>query len=152
MQPKWKISQSWDAMVFLAVASLGLLFTVQRMVSPSHEAVALGEPSGSIEAQLVDVGCLDGVDRPRPIAAHGPAVRLRGRLCRAADNGLPRLIEGLVVRNATSGNEGTVFQGRDASFLTGELSLVPGQNQIEVAWEPVPEGRPTTRRIEVYRR
>lgn len=153
MKPNWKISQSWDALVFLAVAGIGLVFTIQRMISPRHAAVAQAElVVTTADPEMVDLGCLDTREPVRPVAAKGDTVRLRGRLCEASAAPLPRLIDGLSVHNRTSGAMGTVFQGRDASFLTGELLLLPGQNRIEVAWEGAASGGPSSRRIEIYRR
>jgi hypothetical protein len=117
---------SWDQAIVLFVSLLGLSFNLSR--SPQKER-ALASTS-----QIIDLGCLDSEPTKQNFFQRQPIIRLRGRLCSLPELG--RFDSSLKIINSSSGKSGVVFlQGNDRQFLTAELPLIPGRNNIQIEWQ-----------------
>jgi hypothetical protein len=140
---------SWDLMVFFGMTSLALGFSlnelkksglenlgIDRELAAYTENLATEDDGGGIyrEVALLEVGCLDrksGTDR---VFLDGGKVRLRGSFCNLGRKEQGK-VQGLKIRNLSSGIDGTVFfHGGTFSFTTDALALVQGKNAIQLEW------------------
>lgn len=154
----------WDLFVFLTLTTVGFGFSVKRVMysqkadSVSEASVAEVEmvygraPSDVPRSHIIDLGCVDRREVQDRLTATSPSatIRIRARLC---DIKQRREQGGVRVINVSNGTEGTIFfQGKDTSFITNDVILKRGKNDLRLAWKNIAESTDHEYSIEVYQK
>lgn len=146
----------WDMLVFLTITTTGFGFSVHRLAAVDKQMIStelsreVSSLPNDVSHATTDLGCLETSLSTQRLKSEVGTIRLRGKFCHLSARAM-RAFDGMQIKNLTNGYEGTVFfQGYDATFVSDYVVLVPGRNEIEIAWRER-AGHPSRRVIaEVY--
>lgn len=131
----------WDMMVFLSITTAGFGYSVHRMVNtPSvaleakREIASTPITSAAVRKPVVDLGCIERRIGGEKLRTSRESIRFKGRFCNLSRRAM-RSFQGIRIRNESNGFEGTAFlHSADPSFVSDEVSLQRGRNEIRVEW------------------
>lgn len=130
-----------DAQLEASQSSSTSLFSRNPSAGPSAQRL----PAAAAPAAEIQLECNSGARSEwRNLAAQ---IRIRGVRCGQIKNDLAATV---TVRNRSNGLEATVFSLPKAQFTTDYISLVPGENHLEIT-HTAGGGQATTQQVIAFR-
>lgn len=135
---------TWDQFIVLIVSLIGFAFTLSSLDSPDPKS-----QRDLASADVVDLGCMNVPEASQTYFRKRALVRIRGRLC--SEHRSQRFDSSLTILNLSSGKETVAFiQAQDQQFLSSELPLIPGSNEIRIEWKDKVTGITRSKTAQIF--